>query len=211
MADSDSPLHALLIKIKVWKPHKLRVTTADGETRDVCIPGTGKRRSWGRLEEMLQAMAWVKVEGLSKNNELMGMHENTDYEADDLEDLEGAPSRMTGELSRLAGLFLRGQDHVLKRYEGMMETQAKAFGQVLQVQGQVLDTLAGRLVTTEEKYADVLDVLQSNLGSAAGDGTDSGDAMEDFFKMIRGVKEVKSLASPAADAAAESKPNGKAS
>lgn len=208
---SDSPLAHLMKEVKEWKAHRVRVTTADGETRDIAVPGTPRRRQWGRLQHMFEALAWVRVEGLGKQGDLvLGICDNEDFEATDIEDLEGAPDRNTGQVAKLVAIVCRAQDHALKRFDGMLERQASAFGKVLEVQGQVLDTLAGRLVTTEEKYADVLDTMQTIISSEGdGIGSESGDAMDGFLKMVRGVKEVKELAEPMPKPRPkETKPNG---
>lgn len=179
---ADPALVTLLGKLKSWQPFALRVMCADGETRDVAVPQV--RRRWVKLEGTLGHLRWVRVEALDKSGKIVGVYENPDYEAAELEDIEGEMDRQTGQVAQLVNIMLKAQDVALKR-------QGDRDKLVIDQLVRVVDILTQRTRQLEQHYAQNYALAQRALQRIAGEaegehGALSGDAILGLLEMWRG-------------------------
>ena len=148
-------MEPILRALKKLRPFALRVELADGTQENLAVPQ--KHRKWQAVEAMLEKLRWVQISALDGKGQVVGIFDN-DAVAGELEDLELEDSPATGQLARLAQLFLHGQDVALRRQESLID-------RVLTINLKLSDVLMSRLDSLERSYQQNLKELQKLMMS----------------------------------------------
>ncbi|HLB45367.1 MAG TPA: hypothetical protein VJK49_08230 [Candidatus Limnocylindrales bacterium] len=163
--------------VKAWAPAIVRVYTADDQQTDIAIPPKIRTR-WHRFAQTLAAFpSWVRLEALDAKKQVVGVIENADAAADQLDgdfaDLAevGAGDGRAAEVAQLMKVMLAGQDLVLRRQNEQSDRLMEACVELVRVYG-------ARIVELERTVQGLLNNLIGLGARAAAQQPDLGDQAE---------------------------------
>lgn len=159
----------VLSELKRLNPARVVAVLADGEARAVAVPQ--RRRKWEAVLSALGALAWQRVELLTKAGELLGV----------VEQEAAGEVQLTPEAARVNSMLdvmLKAQDVALSRNE-------RSFGQILEANTRLVDAMGARLAAMEATYAQVLKLAADATMALAQAQPNDSETME-LLKVVLG-------------------------
>jgi hypothetical protein len=191
-------------RLRLARPHTLRVFSADREDADLVEVST-KRDRWKRCNTVLDAMAWVKIDCLNATGKIIDtlLQEDEAAEVEVSESLEGSPTDSAEE--RWLRLMINAQRLALENHAHMLDP-------LIQGYVKLADVFGARLAALEKHFDRTLEVAYENAVLQAQ--ADAGPDMDaEVIKMMldkvgarkdakRAPKKLKAKTNGATDAAA---------
>jgi hypothetical protein len=145
-------------ELRKLDPASLKVTLMDGSERPVAVPKI--RNRWQRVYQVLDAMAWTRIEALDKNGAVLGVLED-DEAAEELVDAAGGGERDLA----MAKVLLEVMRSTQKETRQMFETQMRG-------QAELVEALIAGVKSIASSYETSMQVERATrVAEAAGSGT----------------------------------------
>ena len=144
-------------RLRLAKPHTLRVFSADREDADLIEVST-KRDRWKRCCNVLDAMAWLKIDCLNAKGNIIDTILQDDESLESLDGLdEGGASkgRPDSEEERFLRLMINAQRLALENHAHMLEPLIGGYV-------KLADVFGARLAALEKHFDRTLDVAYQN-------------------------------------------------
>jgi alkylhydroperoxidase/carboxymuconolactone decarboxylase family protein YurZ len=221
MATPSKTRNDLVSRLRTAGPNvaRLLVHTADEDKpMEVAIPDV--RKKWSRVKEVLDDIAWTKVELLDKKGALIMVHARTALDekpAGDMEDLIG--SNAAGDASKIAALMQVAVTMVLRAQDGALGRQAEMMETVLSANMRLVDSTMRRFEQMDNQYqemirlnhamhgkrfAEVEEMIRAAKEAMAGSDEESSGAI--ITALVPAM--VKAITDKSDDKPKDSKPNG---
>lgn len=147
--------------IKKFAPSSLKVTLRDGTDKAVAVPKSGNR--WARTQQVLDALPWVTIECLDKDQRVLGV-------VDDDEDAEMFVEEAEGNLG-MARVLLEVMRMAMKETRLLFQTQ-------LEGMGKLMSSMADGNQAVVESYRLALQTQQQHLLAAPSGAPESAEMMQ---------------------------------
>lgn len=129
-------------RLRLAKPHSLRVYSADREDADLVAVST-KRDRWKRCNVVLDAMSWTRIECLSKNGEIIDTLQQDDESVDaDGKKVKAVPQ---SEEERWLNLMINAQRLALENHAHMLQPLIDGYVRIIDGMGVRESALEQRL------------------------------------------------------------------
>jgi hypothetical protein len=161
-------------RLRLAKPHTLRVFSADREDADL-VEVSSKRDRWKRCNVVLDAMAWLKIDLLNSKGKIIDtILQDDESEAVVDESLAGAPGDSDEE--RWLRLMINAQRLALENHAHMLSPLIDGYV-------KLADVFGARLAALEKHFDRTLDVAYQNAVLQAQ--VDAGPDMDsEVIKMM---------------------------
>ncbi len=186
-------------RLRLAKPHTLRVFSADREDADLIAVST-KRDRWKRCNVVLDAMCWTRIECLDSKNKILDTIQQDDEEEEGPGGKKRAPE---SEEERWLGLMINAQRLALQNNADMIQPLVDGYV-------KLADVFGARLAALEKHFDRTLDVAYQNAILQAQ--VDGGPDMDtEVIKMLMDkMGDRKPTKRAVAKLAAKNKSNGAA-
>lgn len=151
-AHVDDDQTTLVTALRRFQPTKIRAVLSGDESRDVAVPA--RRHKWERVVEVLDTLAWTRVECLDKSGSLLGVING--QESDD------APADVKALAAReyaFGELLLRAADQAVKRHTEQLQPMLDGYQALAAQQAELLVGLLSRLGAVIEMQHEAATIL----------------------------------------------------
>lgn len=156
----------LLVKLKRFQPHKVRVYAGDEDYRDVAVPT--RRKKWNTVIEAIEGRTWTRVVLLDKAGSELAYIDNTEP-ARDLEDLDtGKATKLRSESEWIVKLVITAQRDAMTFRDSEVTNLLRAQGDVVREMSQAMKDLSG--IYAEQRRASTEAARIQAEAAAGGDG-----------------------------------------
>lgn len=150
-----------IAQLKRFEPAALKVTLSDGTEKPVAVPRV--RNRWARVQQIIDAVSWVRIEALDKAGAVLGMVED-DSGAEEFVD-------QADDDMRLAKILLEVMRSTQKETRLMFEVQMRG-------QAELVEALIGGVRSISQSYEQSLAVQRAAVvAEAAGGGQGNPEMM----------------------------------
>ena len=145
-------MESLIAEVKRCAPSKLLVYCGD-ECREVAVPNT--RNRYHRVEQVVGAFAWTRVELLDKTGAVVGVVENSDRPASALAHVPNAEASRD---EMLLNLLIRAQQSALANREAETKEALRASTEIVRV---LTDSFKQLAILHREQLIAAVDAAES--------------------------------------------------
>lgn len=151
-------------RLRLAKPHTLRVFSADREDADM-VAVSVKRDRWKRCNDVLDAMSWTRIECLDSQGRII----DTLQQDDETVEAKKAGAVPQSEEERWLNLMINAQRLALENHAHMLQPLIEGYV-------SLAETFGSRLAALEKHFDRTLDVAYQNALLQAQ--VDSGPDMD---------------------------------
>lgn len=150
-------------ELRKLEPVSLKVTLMDGTEKPVAVPKV--RNRWQRVYQILDSLAWVRIEALDKAGAVLGVVEDDDA-AEELVEASGGDERDM----RMAKVLLEVMRSTQKETRQMFETQMRG-------QAELVEALIAGVRSISQSYETSMQIERATRVAESAGSTSNPEVM----------------------------------